>query len=100
MMDMQPDTTRTGRTMTSTKHDEQPPLTLADLRDGTRATLTVPEASAVLGLSPWVGYQAAQRSEIPTLRIGRRLVVPVPALLRMLDGESVDEPTPLARPNR
>ncbi len=74
------------------------PLTLADLRD--RATITVPEASAVLGLSPWVGYQAAQRGEIPTLRIGRRLVVPVPALLRMLDGEPIDEPAAFARPTR
>lgn len=86
--------------MTSTKHDKPPTLTLADLSEGTRATVTVPEASAVLGLSPWVGYQAAQRGEIPTLRIGRRLVVPVPALLRMLDGEPVDGPTALARPKR
>lgn len=86
--------------MTTTKHTERPTLTLADLRDGKRATVTVPEASAVLGLSPWVGYQAAQRGEIPTLRIGRRLVVPVPALLRMLDGEPGAEPTPLARPKR
>lgn len=86
--------------MTTTKHSERPTLTLADLRNGTRATVTVPEASAVLGLSPWVGYQAAQRGEIPTLRIGRRLVVPVPALLRMLDGVPVDEPTPLSRAKR
>lgn len=77
-----------------------PSITLADLRDGQRATVTIPEASAVLGLSSWVGYQAAQRGEIPTLRIGRRLVVPVPALLRMLDGEPVDGPTPLARSKR
>lgn len=74
------------------------PLTLSDLRD--RTTCTIPEASAVLGLSSWAGYQAAQRGEIPTLTIGRRKVVPVPALLRMLDGEHADEPTPLARPKR
>jgi hypothetical protein len=86
--------------MTTTKQAERPTLTLADLQGGQRATCTVPEASAVLGLSPWVGYQAAQRGEIPTLRIGRRLVVPVPALLRMLDGEPVDGPTPLARRKR
>ncbi len=73
-------------------------LTLADLRD--RATCTIPEASAVLGLSAWAGYQAAQRGEIPVLVLGRRKVVPVPALLRMLDGEPVDEPTALARPKR
>jgi len=74
------------------------PLTLDDLRG--RATITIPEASAVLSLSDWAGYQAAQRGEIPTLRIGRRLVVPVPALLRMLDGVPVDEPTPLPRVKR
>lgn len=73
-------------------------LTLADLRD--RATCTIPEASAVLGLSAWAGYQAAQRGEIPVLTLGRRKVVPVPALLRMLDGEPVDEPIALARPKR
>lgn len=73
-------------------------LTLADLRD--RATCTIPEASAVLGLSAWAGYQAAQRGEIPVLTLGRRKVVPVPALLRMLDGGPVDEPIALARPNR
>jgi hypothetical protein len=75
-----------------------PPLTLSDLRE--RATCTIPEAAAVLGLSSWAGYQAAQRGEIPVLVLGRRKVVPVPALLRMLDGERVDDPIALARPNR
>lgn len=84
--------------MTITKQTERSTLTLADLRD--RATITIPEASAILGLSDWAGYNAAQRGEIPTLTIGRRKVVPVPALLRMLDGEHVDEPTPLARSKR
>lgn len=86
--------------MTTTKQAERPALTLTELRDGARATVTIPEASAVLGLSPWVGYQAAQRGEIPTLRIGRRIVVPVPALLRMLDGERVEDPIALARLKR
>ncbi|MGX5770482.1 hypothetical protein ACWKWN_06985 [Microbacterium trichothecenolyticum] len=74
------------------------PLTLDDLRG--RATITIPEASIVLGLSAWAGYQAAQRGEIPVLVLGRRKVVPVPALLRMLDGEPVEEPTRLAHRNR
>ncbi len=57
-------------------------LTLSDLRD--RATITIPEAAAILGLSPWAGYAAAQRGEIPVLSMGRRKIVPVPALLRLL----------------
>lgn len=75
-----------------------PALTLDALRG--RATITIPEASALLGLSPWAGYQAAQRGEIPVLTLGRRKVVPVPALLRMLDGEPMEEPTPLPRAKR
>ncbi len=57
-------------------------LTLADLQD--RATITIPEAGQVLGLGEWAAYRAAKRGEIPTLALGRRLAVPVPALLRML----------------
>ncbi|WP_294981168.1 hypothetical protein [uncultured Microbacterium sp.] len=57
-------------------------LTMADLRD--RATITIPEAGQVLGLGQSAAYSAATRGEIPTLALGRRKVVPVPALLRLL----------------
>lgn len=63
-------------------------LTLDDLRG--RTTITIPEAGQVLGLGDWAAYRAATRGEIPTLALGRRKVVPVPALLRLLgatDGE-------------
>jgi excisionase family DNA binding protein len=53
-----------------------------DWRD--RATITVEEAGPVLGISRSSAYEAARTGEIPTLRIGRRLVVPVGALRRML----------------
>lgn len=49
-----------------------------------RATLTVEEAGAVLGLGRASAYAAASRGEIPTRRFGRRVVVPVPALLALL----------------
>ncbi len=59
-----------------------------------RATLTVwPETAAILGLSKASAYDAAKRGEIPTIRIGRRLLVPTAALRRMLQ---LDEPTPVA----
>jgi excisionase family DNA binding protein len=49
-------------------------------------TMTVPEAGALyLGLKPARAYQAAARGEIPTIRVGRLLRVPVAAMDRMLD---------------
>ncbi len=86
--------------MTNTKPGERDPITLSDLYSGKHSALDIPDVAPILNLSPWAAYQAAQRGEIPTIRIGRRIVVPVPALLRMLDGEQVDEPTALARPKR
>jgi excisionase family DNA binding protein len=49
-----------------------------------RFTITVPEAARVLGLGREAAYAAARRGEIPTLRIGRRVLVPVPKLLALL----------------
>jgi hypothetical protein len=49
--------------------------------------MSVPAAGRLLGLrSKNTAYAAAHRGEIPTLRIGRRLVVPVAALERLLSG--------------
>jgi len=56
-----------------------------------RATLSVAETAELLGLGRGSAYEAARRGDIPTLRVGRRLLVPVPALLRLLGG-SVPDP--------
>lgn len=50
--------------------------------------LTVPEAAALLRVSTSNYYRAARRNEVPSIRIGSRLVVPGAALQRMLDGEA------------
>jgi len=47
-------------------------------------TTTVPIAGRMLGLSRNKAYEAAARGEIPTLKFGRRLVVPTMPLRRML----------------
>ena len=48
-------------------------------------TLSVPEASRkYFGLSRNSAYEAAHRGDIPTIRIGRLLRVPVVALERKL----------------
>jgi excisionase family DNA binding protein len=48
-------------------------------------TLSVPEAGKWLGIGRNAAYEAARRGEIPTVRIGRLLRVPVVALERKLD---------------
>jgi excisionase family DNA binding protein len=41
-----------------------------------RKTLTIPEACEMLGISRCAGYEAAKRGEIPTVRVGKRVIVP------------------------
>ncbi len=53
-----------------------------------------PDTGKVLGLSKDSAYGAVSRGEIPSIRIGRRLLVPVPALLRLL---GADVPTATAQ---
>jgi len=49
------------------------------------AVLTVTEAAELLRLARNTAYAAAKRGDIPTVRIGRRILVPRDALERMLD---------------
>jgi excisionase family DNA binding protein len=49
-------------------------------------TLTVTEAAHLLRLSRNTAYAAAKRGDIPTVRIGRRLLVPRAALEELLGG--------------
>ena len=62
-------------------------MTLEEARQ--RAVLNVwPEAGQLLGFqSRSAAHDAARRGDFPTLRLGRRLVVPVPALLKLLGDE-------------
>ena len=49
-------------------------------------TISVPEAARKLGIkSRGTAYEAARRGDIPTIKIGRLLRVPVRALEKMLD---------------
>jgi excisionase family DNA binding protein len=52
-----------------------------------RLTLTVREAAKLLGISPYTAYEAAHRGELPVRFIGRRMLVPRTALLRLLDDQ-------------
>jgi hypothetical protein len=43
-----------------------------------------PDAGQALGIGRSASYEAARRGEIPTIRLGARVVVPTAALRRML----------------
>lgn len=51
-------------------------------------TYTVPEAARKLGIGRNSAYEAVRSGEIPSIRIGGRILVPRLALDRMLAGEA------------
>jgi excisionase family DNA binding protein len=53
-------------------------------RNPPRLVYSVPEAGRLLGLGRNAAYDAAKRGDIPTLRIGRLLLVPKIPFHRML----------------
>jgi hypothetical protein len=56
------------------------------MKDDAPLTISVPEAGRrYFGLCRNASYDAAARGEIPTIKIGRLLRVPVRALEQMLD---------------
>jgi excisionase family DNA binding protein len=56
------------------------------MSDDAPLTITVPEAGKkYFNLSRDASYAAAQRGDIPTIRVGRLLRVPVQAMERKLD---------------
>jgi excisionase family DNA binding protein len=60
-----------------------------------RLTLTVGEAAKLLRLSRAFTYQLVARGELPSLRFGRRVVIPRIAIERILN-DSVDALQPPA----
>jgi excisionase family DNA binding protein len=60
-----------------------------------RLTYTLTEAAALLGISRALAYEAAHRGDLPVCRVGRRMLVPRVALLRLLDQDAA---TPGAQP--
>ena len=55
------------------------------IADDDRLVLTVEEAGRLLGLGRSGIYEAARRGDIPTLKIGGRILVPKAALMKMLE---------------
>ena len=49
-----------------------------------RWTVTVTEAANLLGISRSLAYELVARRELPSIRLGRRLVIPVEQLERFV----------------
>jgi excisionase family DNA binding protein len=61
-----------------------PPVQILDPRWNGRTTFTVEEAGEICRISRASAYAAAKNGTLPTVRIGRRLLVPRHALERLL----------------
>ena len=51
-----------------------------------KLTISVPEAARRLGIGKNLAYDAVARGEIPSIRVGGRILIPVAALDQMLVG--------------
>jgi hypothetical protein len=66
--------------------------------DGPRKWLSVPDAGRIYyGLSRNGSYDAAERGEIPTVRVGRLLKVPVQMMEQKLNEAGAVQPRPHKR---
>ncbi len=68
------------RTDTATTHE--------DRHVAEPLTLSVPEAAKLLGISRALAYELVTRGELPSLRLGRRIVVPRVALMSLIEGQN------------
>ena len=60
-------------------------------------TLTVDEAARLLGVAPTTVYEAVKRNELPSLKVGRRVLIPTAALRQALHS-TPSELTPTVHP--
>jgi excisionase family DNA binding protein len=57
----------------------------------TKPTMQVDEVHVALGISRAAAYEAVKTGEIPSIRIGRRIVVPTAAVRRMLQLDKAND---------
>jgi excisionase family DNA binding protein len=69
--------------------------TLADMPH----TLTVEETADLLRLGRSATYEAVRRGEIPSLKVGRRLLIPTARLAALLGERPEPDPTSSAAPS-
>jgi len=68
-----------------------PAVNLDEIRD--KAVITVTQAAELLGLDERTVRHGCASGQIPSIKVGRRILIPVPRLLAMLEeGEPGDDP--------
>jgi excisionase family DNA binding protein len=73
-------------TRTLSPHADQPPDE-ADLP----LLLSVPQAARLLGVGTTFGWTMVNKGEIPSVRLGRRVLVPRAAIERIADSQHIIE---------
>jgi len=56
-----------------------------------RLTVSVPEAAKLLGLSRSSTYEAVRRGDLPSIRVGGRVLIPIQRLEALINSEASDE---------
>jgi excisionase family DNA binding protein len=54
----------------------------------TKLTMSIPEAGKALGVSRTTIYKLANSGELPTIKLGKRILVPIAQLDRLLNGRA------------
>lgn len=69
-------------------------VTLDDLRASRNAVITRAEAAAALGVDPRTITASIENGSIPSVKLGRRVVIPREKFLRIFDGEDAPRTVP------
>ena len=67
---------------------EAPAESLAAVRQSSRATLTIAEVARILNVDPRTVSGAAHSGELPSVKLGRRVLIPREPLIAMLDRQA------------
>jgi excisionase family DNA binding protein len=54
-------------------------------------TMSVDEAARLLGIGRGLAYEAVRSGEIPSIRLGRRVLIPRSRLLELVEGRTASE---------
>ncbi len=72
----------------ATYRDSSSDLAASLCRPVERQTLSVEEAARILGIGRTSAYRAVARGELSHVRIGARILIPMAALERLLNGQA------------
>lgn len=62
---------------------------LADAREATKAALSVTEVASILELDRRTVSAAARSGELPSVRIGRRVLIPRESFITFMDARAI-----------